>query len=513
MFLLCVACTNSNDIIETSELSKINKNEVTSNNEKDVRLQEFASILSKVTDKREDVRAFLKAEAIKKFDTNYDILYCKVKDDLINGKTFREILVDYSSEKQISEIEATIPRLNIFMPRMKFLNVIPENYDTKDNTIPIAVSLDSCSILYQNGKYVDKIETGAVPGFQVLVVNENCRVITSPITRSNGFSYSFKKPIYDGGLQNQFMQYTRAKSDNLFVKQKMKDAYEYFHADDGSVYSKGNQRDYIYYGITPQNQTGALNKSVQEYLSFIEVDPKAYYTISDQNELSNGNDPFIKNTYASRKKKDFSFNELMDEMWTKGEYLFRVCVVSSNSDTPTTKEIILGPDDLWDFHLHRTYRHSTGIRHSRYTYWMDQRDFTAKRVPLENIALGGKWDISKEALDRRIYFYEVDEGTEITKTISCDFEKMNSNKFNGDIKLNVGLSKNVNGSGSIGGETSSSNTTKETKTITIKHSQKSDELGDAIINFYDPLIVEKTGSEYKMKVYSTGSVSFGISVY
>ena len=90
---------------------------------------------------------------------------------------------------------------------------------------------------------------------------------------------------------------------------------------------------------------------------------------------------------------------------------------------------------------------------------------------------------------------------------------MNSNKFNGDIKLNVGLSKNVNGSGSIGGETSSSNTTKETKTITIKHSQKSDELGDAIINFYDPLIVEKTGSEYKMKVYSTGSVSFGISVY
>lgn len=54
MFLLCVACTNSNDIIETSELSKINKNEVTSNNEKDVRLQEFASILSKVTDSRKD---------------------------------------------------------------------------------------------------------------------------------------------------------------------------------------------------------------------------------------------------------------------------------------------------------------------------------------------------------------------------------------------------------------------------------------------------------------------------
>lgn len=511
--MLCAACTDSSDILESTDTTTFNQNELVSKNEKDVKLQEFASILSKVTDKREDVRAFLKAEALKKFDTNYDILYGKVKDNLINGKTFREILVDYSSEKQISEIEATIPRLNIFMPRMKFLDVIPENYDTKDNTIPVAVSLDSCSVLYQNGKCVDKVETGDVPGFQVFVVNENCRVITSPITRSNSFSYSFKKPIYDGSQYSQLMQCTRATSDNQFVKQKMREAYEYFNADDGSVYSKSNQRDYIYFGITPQTQTGSLNKSVQEYLSFIEVDPKAYNIISDQNDLPNGNDPFIKGTYASRKKRDFTFNELMDKMWTDGKYLFRVCVVSSNSDTPTTKDIPLGPDDLWDFHLHRTYRHSTGIRHSRYTYSMDQRDFTAKKVPLENIALGEKWDISQEALNRKIYFYEVDEGTETTETISWDFEKMNSDKFNGDIKLNVGISKNVSGSGSIGGEISSSSTTKGTRTVTIKRSQKSDELGDAVINFYDPLIVGKTGSEYKMKVYNTGIVSFGISVY
>lgn len=106
MFLLCVACTNSNDIIETSELSKINKNEVTSNNEKDVRLQEFASILSKVTDKREDVRAFLKAEAIKKFDTNYDILLgdaiINFYDPLIVEKTGSEYKMKVYSTGSVS---------------------------------------------------------------------------------------------------------------------------------------------------------------------------------------------------------------------------------------------------------------------------------------------------------------------------------------------------------------------------------------------------------------------------
>lgn len=38
-------------------------------------LNQFAPLLSKVISERKDVREFLKAEALKCFDTNYDVLY------------------------------------------------------------------------------------------------------------------------------------------------------------------------------------------------------------------------------------------------------------------------------------------------------------------------------------------------------------------------------------------------------------------------------------------------------
>jgi len=60
---------------------------------KEMHKERFAAILSKAVHDREDVRAFLKKEALVQFDKNYDIFYPMVRNKKIGEETFREILL------------------------------------------------------------------------------------------------------------------------------------------------------------------------------------------------------------------------------------------------------------------------------------------------------------------------------------------------------------------------------------------------------------------------------------
>ncbi|OOV29533.1 hypothetical protein BXU11_06510 [Flavobacterium sp. LM5] len=57
---------------------------------------------------------FLKNEALKQFDKDYNVLYYLVRNSVINGDRFRDILVSFSSEKDIAEIEKNVPLINYF---------------------------------------------------------------------------------------------------------------------------------------------------------------------------------------------------------------------------------------------------------------------------------------------------------------------------------------------------------------------------------------------------------------
>lgn len=89
----------------------------------DSALAGFAKILSNAVSDRKDVREFLKAEALKKFDKNYDVLYVAVKDAPIGDRTFGDILSDYSAQGQLEEIEHAVPALNVYLTRTAFLNI------------------------------------------------------------------------------------------------------------------------------------------------------------------------------------------------------------------------------------------------------------------------------------------------------------------------------------------------------------------------------------------------------
>lgn len=482
--------------------------------EKEALMADFACALSKVVYENRSVREFLKAEAIKKFDKNYDVLYIAIKNEMIEDVTFRDLIVKASSEEFITKIESEIPLLNILFPKLFMFGLSPENYDSNDNELSVAVSQGHSNDLYLNGECVQHLTKGEVPGFYTLVVNENNRVTVNVGTRSAGVPYTFIYPEYDGTNCSKEQVTRSATVSSDLVGNKAIYAYQYFYADDSSVHSKALQRDYIYYGMTSANQPGSLNYNVNEYLSFIEVDPRMFSTISDQLEPGVTNiDPYIKKTTVSKKHTDYTEEELLDAMWMRGSFNFRVEVLSSRSQQPLVKMVVLNPEELWDFNLNREYQHETWFRPKKYTYTIDVNDFTAKRCDLtdKEIALG-KWDISQESLTRLISFFEDDESgtTQISYSYECSHAL--SNKFSNGYKLQLGLG--VTADGNVSTESSESNTTKSTVSALFTRNQGADNLGSAYVYFYDPIIDGVSGTNYIMHTYNTGTcVTFGITAY
>lgn len=487
-------------------------------------LVNFAGILSKAVYERKDVREFLKKESLKKFDKNYDVLYALVKNENINGLSFREILISYSSKEAIEEIEANVPLLNILVPEITPFDVHPEKLNVEDKEIPVAVSKTTETSLYLNGKEELRLEKGDIPDFHVFVVNQNSRVILSNNNtqglKSGGSRFEFKSPNFDGSKKNENQTIKKSvEADWSVVGDKAIKAYEYFNKDDGSINQKAFQRDYIYYGITPLNQTGSLNRAVSEYISYIEIDPNSYFKIADQKDNGSTNDdPNVKTNETSQSKRALTEYELLDRLWTKGAYDIKFEIITSSNQHPQIVYIPLKPNEIWDFNLDHSYKHSTWFRHSKHTYRIDPNKFTAKKVFLnpDMISLG-KWNLAEESLYRHINIYEEDESIEKTIVSEYDVTHVKSSNFKGDIKLGVGL-KIFKQDGKVEGgastEVNETTTDKASKTITTIRKEGSDPLGSVKVFFYDPL-VENVLAQQKtciMHTYNTGHVKFAISV-
>lgn len=472
---------------------------------------EFAEILSKVTYAREDVRSFLRDEAVKQFDRNYDVLYALIKNEKIGEQTFREILVEYSSEEKISEIEQSLPLLNILIPEIAFFDINAANMDCSDCEIPVAISTEKGGELYINGVCEGEIPTGEVPGFHLFVVNENSRVIVEDgVSRSGTANVRFISPNYDGSrVANRVSRADTVAASAL--NQKMIDAYKYFYKDDGSVNSMSYQRDYIYYGLTPTNPNGLLNRSVTEYLDYIKIDPKAYYRISDQQEGFSNDDPKLLRDEFIKYNNPFSEEDLIRHFWSDGNYNIKIEVVCANSPMPIILLVSVAPKDLWDLNPSVAIKKGNMFHRRRYTYRVDPTKFIAKKyyVGKSNDVSLGKWDLSEEALYRYINIYEEDVASTVTYEATYEATKLTSAKVNGSVKIGLGTDKTT---GTIGGDASASTTETVKKTYKVERKQTSDELGNTKIYFYDPIITGKNGNDYILHSYSTGTVEFGIVV-
>lgn len=88
------------------------------------------------------------------------------------------------------------------------------------------------------------------------------------------------------------------------------------------------------------------------------------------------------------------------------------------------------------------------------------------------------WDMYKYGDTWKFHVYEYDPGTETTQTVqtSSNF----SYNFGGEAGINIGIVK-------IGAKAGTSKTETKTNTAQIKMTDTSDDLGEAILSFSDPI--------------------------
>ncbi len=480
----------------------------------------FARILSAAVSDSKDVREFLKAEALKKFDKNYDVLYLAVKDEMVGDKTFRQVLASYASEGAIDSIEANVPLLNIYLTRTAFLDIYPEDLDVDDKFTPVAVEEKDSVAFFCEGVKEFSLAKGEIPDCHVFVVGENSRVVVNGENSGNKSlsvkGFEFIDEAFDGSIPDgSTLKSVCVSSSN--VGQRALDSYKYFYSDGNDIHQKGLQRDYIYYGLTPQNNTkGKLVTSASEYIGSIRVPIAAMYTFSDDRTKDEYSDPYILTTKIEHKGSSLSYEALMDKIWSKGAFNFMFEVITSNQAVAGVTYVSLTPDDLWTLSYTHTRKHKTWFHRSRHTYVVNVDKFESKDVILDKPVNLGKWNVAQESVYRYVKIREFDKGREISVKTTYEMDQMKSSSFSGDVKLELGFGSKGGNKGTVGADVNTkvdnTNTVKVTREVTEKWTENSDDLGLVQIYYYDPVIESMNGKNPVLRTYNTGSVEFGIFV-
>lgn len=499
-------CENSEKITNFSEQSGLETREAQT---------KFAKILSKAVSNDVELRKFLKEEATKQFDNDYDVFYPLTKDKIVaNGKTFREILLSYCNDsKELLEIEQSQQMLNILIPDLTlFWDFNADMWNPIDNDIVVVCRSDENNTMYENGEAVGNIAKGEIPGSPCLVIKDNERMKIVSQTRSGEITYDFADEAFDGS-KRKVIPVTRHsyRDDNLEATEdldKPVPASE-FKADIVNAWKEfkdvrdGYQRDYIYYGIKKDNKPGTLNRNIREELYRFRIVPEVYGKIADQEDK----DPSLQST--SQKSRYLSNEEILDRVWKDG--CFEICFksyVSSRNNTnnmETTLVFSIRPQDLFSIEkVHVEHRNSTLFRSSKNTYTVQTKYLRSKWYYPNRSKNGGNcvflnpWDLYDQSVCIFLFVEEVDDSQEITTekttlsqyTHKADFSAEGGKKDKYNIKLGYGFSA----------------LSSETSTTKIVTKTGSDNLGTLSVRYDAPIIRYQVGSGYQLTDVSSGSI-------
>ncbi len=172
--------------------------------------EEFAIILSKALYSSEEMRTFVRDEASRQFDMDYDVFFPIVKDKAVDGsRTFRNILKDNDKADVLERIESERPLLNILIPDWSWASgFCADSWDVSDCDVSVAVdNQDSGLQLYNNGEKEYLLEYGQLSQFPIVIVNNNDRMKVSTATKSGDLVYEFIDSEFDG------VQHIQTKAD------------------------------------------------------------------------------------------------------------------------------------------------------------------------------------------------------------------------------------------------------------------------------------------------------------
>ncbi len=454
---------------------------------------QFAKILAKAVENEPALRSFIKAQSLKQFDKDYDVLYQLVKNERVTSTlTLNDLLLKYSdSESQLAKIGDNVPLLTIFVPVLP--NFSAESWDVNSQIPQIAVAKlgDNRVPLYNSKGEETIIEPENIPGFPVLVIKQNERVIVNPskastattsskrslaFLNSSKGSFSFSDEAFNGlGQEKSF-------PGNATIK-RVADAST-IDPVNIEAYNSGNewQRDYVYYGITASNPTGKFKNNYSEFLkSFKFIDGAAAHTkIGDQSE-----DPTARGTILFSNYLSSSFSR-----WTDGNYEIRInFIVNAKNGTGNerTKMFTARGSDLFNV----TYYKSSFL-------WYKISAITSKEY-YPNLELE-PWDLQTYSTGWKFLISEVDLSEEVTNT------SQSTATYAANFSYEASLGTTVKNGVKFGASASTS----EVKTYSVKTTLTSDNLGEATLTFDQPVITSVNNGVYSTREISTGWVTMSI---
>ncbi len=447
----------------------------------------FARSLAKAVASEPAVRRFLKTEAQKMMDEDYDVVYHLVKDaPLDNNHTFRETLLSYfSSEADLKMIEDKLPLLTIFVPTLPENLFSADGWDIESQIPDVAIRLrgtNEIPIVKATGEQM-VLESSLIPGYPVVVVKNNERLtiehqsgyLHSRATRilkgGNGLSYKFVDDIFDRYLPKKDQPYSQERI--ALPDQKIQDAYKIYKNTDGW------QRDYIYYGITPNSPNGQFSYDFKEYITSFAIMGDALLAYKKMAEQSG--DPFIKSGPKS-------------SGWTDGFFEIR-CAIAIQAKNGIGPEIenrfIISGANFFNVKYKVSRR---GIWPFRYNYYQIE-SVTAKPI-LTNMPLVN-WDLESYAPTFRIDVEEADNTEVIRRTLTETNEFASNFDVQGTI-LKIGLK--------FGGSMKKS----VTSAVEFSTTVDSDQLGQVTVNFADKILLGTFMTRYAVREYDNDIFSICI---
>ena len=147
LYLATMICIIGLSTVSCKKESAINIQEACVENEFNAH-KEFSIILSKALSENPELRIFLKQEALEQFDRDYDVLYLRSKNDLVDGKnTFAEVLSKYDDNGYLDRIEEDMPKLNILIPDWSWAEGFSiNNWDTTNNDVSVGYVIDGAKL-------------------------------------------------------------------------------------------------------------------------------------------------------------------------------------------------------------------------------------------------------------------------------------------------------------------------------------------------------------------------------
>lgn len=479
----------------------------------------FARLLSQAASNSREVREFLKTEAVRQFDNDYDVFYPLVKDKIVTGnKTFRDVLLSYCQvPNELVEIEQSQLLIDILIPDLTlFWNFNAEQWDINGDEVVVLCRNDQNHTMYENGENIGQVEKGDIPGFPCLIVKNNERLKVKSInTRSGEVKYEFINDAFDGSKRVECPVTRHSERDDALEPTEdltkgitadvfttdVIDAWKEFKDVPGAY-----QRDYIYYGITKANQPGILNRNIREELYRFRIDESAFLSIADQS----GSDPELQ--YPSQESRYLTNEEILQRIWNDGHFeLYFSSYIGTEDGTGAMEHQLpfsVDPRDLFSIEkVHVKHKNSTAFRHSKNFYSVDPKNLKSKwyypaKHGLDDRVFTLPWDLYSKSIAIHLFVEERDDVQEFNESRTVVDEFVNKADFSME---GGGSAGEINLTSKLG--YGFSHTTTTTNTATVKTSVNSDNLGTLSFFYYDPIIKSESDGLYNVYSVFNGTVA------